>query len=443
MAIPQRSNRRAFLAGMGALALGATVRPALAASPQAVVIGAGAAGLAATRTLMEHGIEVVLIEAADRIGGRAVTDTATFGVPYDLGAHWLHNGNRNPYNAYGRDNGFDIYPARDDYRIFADGRELEVGEQAALWQTEQAIYDAIGAAADGGRDISAAEAAAHIEGPWKATAAFSLGPWSMGKDLDAFSTSDWWNSAGGEDWFCRAGYGALVAHYGAGLPVSLATAAKRIDWSGPGVKVETTAGTLAADVAIVTVSTGVLASGAIAFSPPLPAAKQESFQAISMGLYNHIALLFSEDVFAMGPDGYLMFRIGEDGRGFGVLTHAGGHGLAYCDVGGSWARELEGQGEAAQIDYALSTLKGLLGNGIEGAFVKGAATFWGRHPWTLGSYASAVPGAWPMRAQLRQAVGERVFFAGEACHRDLWATVGGAHLSGREVAETVARRLAP
>lgn len=443
MVPPSASGRRSFLAGMGALALTPVlVRPALPTNPQAVVIGAGAAGIAATRALLERGIETVAIEAAGHIGGRAVTDGATFGVPWDVGAHWLHNGSRNPYNAYGRDNGFDIYPARDDFRVFAEGRELEAGEQAALWQAEQAIYNAIGAAAESGRDISAAEAAAAVTGPWKETAAFVIGPWGMGKDLDAFSTSDWWNSADGEDWFCRAGFGTLVAQYGAGLPVALETAATAIDWGGPGVKVETTTGTLRADAVVVTVSTGVLASGAIAFSPALPAAREEAFHAVSMGLYNHIALLFSHDVFAMGPDGYLLFRIGEDGAGFGVLTDAGGHGLAYCDVGGSWAAELEGWSEAARIDYALSTLKGLLGSGIEAAFVKGRTTSWGRNPLTLGSYASARPGAWPMRAKLRETLGERVFFAGEACHRDLWATVGGAHLSGVEAAEAVARSLA-
>jgi len=432
-----RLDRRAFLGGVAASALlPGAARAQIPANPDVVVIGAGAAGLGATRELMNQGLSVALIEAGNRIGGRAHTDTATFGVPYDIGAHWLHNDSRNPFNAYGRQNGFDIYPARDAWRVFDGTREVE-GD--GLWRTWDSMYDAIGDKAERGLDISAAEATRNVGGAWAQTAAFAIGPWSMGKDLADFSITDWWSGADGDDWFCREGFGTLVAHYGAGIPVSLDTAATRIDWSGNGVAVETTKGTINARAAIVTVSTGVLASGGIAFTPSLGTDKQDAFEAISMGLYNHIALQFSRDVFEMGDDGYLMFRIGDDGEGFGVLSNAGGHGLAYCDVGGSWARELERQSVEARVDYAMETLRSLLGSGIDGAFVKGAATSWGQNPLTLGSYASAEPGEHAKRRVLRESVGDRIFFAGEACHRSLWSTVAGALLSGEDVAGEVAR----
>lgn len=439
---PRGVGRRAFLAGLGAaLAAPRFVRAEIPANPDAVVIGAGAAGLGAARTLMENGLEVATIEAADRIGGRAHTDTATFGAPWDIGAHWLHIGARNPFVAYGRAHGFDVYRARDVYRVFDGGREVGGDELDAHWRAWDATYGAIGDRGDRGDDVSAAEAAAGVEGPWAATAAFGIGPWSMGKDLEDFSVVDWWNSADGADWFCREGFGALVAHWGAGVPVSLETRATRVDWSGEGVVVETDRGSIRARAAIVTVSTGVLASGAIAFAPALPERKRESFEKISMGLYDHIALRFSEDVFGMGPDGYLLFRVGDDRKGFGVLTNAGGHGIAYCDVGGSWARELERETAETRIDYAMGELRAMLGSGVDRAFVKGAVTSWGRDPLTLGAYASAEPGAYAMRSALREPVGDRVFFAGEACHRDMWATVAGARLSGEEVARDVARRL--
>ena len=60
------------------------------------VIGAGAAGLAATRTLIERGLSAICIEARERIGGRAWTDSETFGVPFDRGCAWLHSGDINP-----------------------------------------------------------------------------------------------------------------------------------------------------------------------------------------------------------------------------------------------------------------------------------------------------------------------------------------------------------
>ncbi len=434
--------RRSFLAGLGVtLVTPRLVRAQVPSSPDVIVIGAGAAGLAATRVLMARGLEVALIEASGRIGGRAHTETTTFGVPYDHGAHWLHVGASNPFVAYGRKHGFDIYRAPANYRVFDGDRELAASEKDALWSAWDELYGAIGAQGQRGNDISAAEAVAGIEGPWSATAAFGIGPWSMAKDLEDFSVVDWWSGADGEDWFCREGFGALIAHWAGDVPVSLGTTASRIDWSGEGVVVETDQGSIRARAVIVTVSTGVLASGAIDFSPVLPARKLESFEKVSMGLYNHIALQFSEDVFGMGPDGYLMFRVSHDRKGFGVLTNAGGHGLAYCDVGGSWARDLERESAESRIDYAMGELRGMLGSGIDSRFVKGAVTSWGQNPLTLGSYASAEPGAHALRSVLRQPVGDRIFFAGEACHRSLWATAAGARLSGEEVALDVVRNL--
>ena len=58
-------------------------------NPDVVVIGAGTAGLAASAELMKKGKSVVCIEAMSRTGGRCHTNTSIFGVPYDLGGHWV------------------------------------------------------------------------------------------------------------------------------------------------------------------------------------------------------------------------------------------------------------------------------------------------------------------------------------------------------------------
>ena len=61
------------------------------------VIGAGAAGLAAGLALQAAGKNFIVLEARDRIGGRAYTDTTTLGLPFDCGAHWLHAASQNPF----------------------------------------------------------------------------------------------------------------------------------------------------------------------------------------------------------------------------------------------------------------------------------------------------------------------------------------------------------
>ena len=84
-------SRRTVLAG-GAAAIAAPAIGARAANidVDVVVIGAGAAGIAAARRLAAAKARFVVIEASDHVGGRCVTDTKAFDVPFDRGAHWIH-----------------------------------------------------------------------------------------------------------------------------------------------------------------------------------------------------------------------------------------------------------------------------------------------------------------------------------------------------------------
>jgi monoamine oxidase len=69
------------------------------ASYDAVIVGAGAAGLGAAQTLIRGGAKVIVLEARDRVGGRAFCDNTTFPVPVDLGAQWFHQGLTNSLRA--------------------------------------------------------------------------------------------------------------------------------------------------------------------------------------------------------------------------------------------------------------------------------------------------------------------------------------------------------
>src|SRR4051812_7119752 len=61
------------------------------------IIGAGAAGLAAYRALAGHGLSVIVLEARDRIGGRALTMHLPGGILFDLGCEWLHSADQNAF----------------------------------------------------------------------------------------------------------------------------------------------------------------------------------------------------------------------------------------------------------------------------------------------------------------------------------------------------------
>ena len=88
--VPRRLGR----AGGAPRALAAT---APSSGPfDVVIVGAGAAGIAAARRIAAAGRRYVVIEATDHIGGRCVTDTKSFGVPFDRGAHWIYLPDSNP-----------------------------------------------------------------------------------------------------------------------------------------------------------------------------------------------------------------------------------------------------------------------------------------------------------------------------------------------------------
>ncbi|MDP1989109.1 FAD-dependent oxidoreductase, partial [Phenylobacterium sp.] len=62
-----------------------------------VVVGAGAAGIAAAARLSRAPLSVVVLEGQGRIGGRAHTLAARPDLPLDLGCGWLHSADRNPF----------------------------------------------------------------------------------------------------------------------------------------------------------------------------------------------------------------------------------------------------------------------------------------------------------------------------------------------------------
>src|ERR1700716_2729573 len=100
----------AALAAAPALGAGAWGAP-LPREADIVVIGAGAAGIAAARRIQAAKRRGIVVGAAGQIGGRCLTDTATFEVPFDRGARWMHNPDTNPMIRLARSTGFGITAA--------------------------------------------------------------------------------------------------------------------------------------------------------------------------------------------------------------------------------------------------------------------------------------------------------------------------------------------
>jgi monoamine oxidase len=438
-----RLSRRSFLAASAALAarpVVAAVTPA-AAAIDVVIIGAGAAGIAASRRVAATGRKFVLLEAGDHIGGRCVTDTRIFGVPYDRGAHWIHTPDLNPVTKLPQRRGIEVYPAPASQKVRIGRRYAREGELEDFLALQARAIRAIADAARKG-DVACARALPADLGDWRPAIEFVLGPFGCGKELTQVSAVDFAKSAErNADAFCRQGFGALIAALAEGIPVKLSTPALAID-TRRSLEVETAKGTIAARAAIVTASTDVISSGAIKFTPELPKRQLDAFAKLALGSYDHIALELTGNPLGFESDD-LVFEKSADSRTAAILANISGTALCMVEVGGTFGRNLSAEGEAAMVDFAADWLAGLYGADVKKAIKRSHATRWNHEPLALGAFSAAAPGWQGARRLLMEPVNDAIWFAGEAVHETLWGTVGGAWESGERAADAVLRRLGP
>jgi monoamine oxidase len=446
-------TRRKMLAGMAALTT-ASCCPGGDGDKDVVIIGAGAAGIAAARTLAALGRTCVVIEADSRIGGRAFTDSKTFPLPFDIGCAWIHAGKTNPLYPMALERGYRLHKHDVDTlnKLFYDGKEQDKTVVEAVDGAGKQIVEKAQGIVRAGKDEALAGIMPTCAEPDAAAATF-MGPMDAAVDFRDESTTDLTQEEGAEydpNFLVKEGFGALVADVGKDVRVSLSTAAKAVRYDGKGVTVETGKGTIHAKAAIVTVSTGVLQSGAIKFTPGLPNATEAAIHGLPMGLLTKIPLLvpgvghYDKDIV---PYDNVLNEVAP-GSGAPPCSEANGNiyflawpwnsDLMVGFVGGSYAWSLAHKRDEDVEQVAIDSLVEIYGSDIAKKVTKKLVTHWGTNPLTLGAYAACVPGHPTARDDLRKPVAQRLFFAGEAVAEDgLFATCGGAYLSGAAQARAV------
>jgi monoamine oxidase len=438
-------TRRDFLGASAASAIAPVLGARAWAAPlpreaDIVVIGAGAAGIAAARRIVAANRKVVVLEATGQIGGRCLTDTSTFDVPFDRGARWIHNPDTNPMIKLARGAGLDVVPAPLGQKIRIGRRNARAGEVEELLATLVRANRAIDDASRGRIDVSCASVLPKDLGDWAATVEFLLGANATGRDLKELSAIDKIRAQDRSAALaCRQGLGTLIAKLGDGLPVSLGTPATRVAWSGRDVTVETAAGKIAARAAIVTVSSNLLTSGALKFTPELPRRTIDAASKVSLGSYDHIVLQLQGNPLGLSRDDVVIEQA-KDARTAFMIANMGGSSLCSIDVAGSFGRGLSAQGEPAMVAFAVEWLTKLFGSDVAKAVKKSSATRWDAAPFALGAMSAASPGGQPSRKILMEPVGS-LFLAGEAAHETLWGTVDGAWESGERAAEAALRKI--
>jgi len=417
-----------------------------------VVVGAGAAGIAAATALRAAGLDCVVLEASGRVGGRARTEPVAPGEAFDHGASWLHEAADNPLTPVARRLGFTL---RDEGRrqrdiLLTAGRDATPMERAAYDAACEAFDAAAEArAAAGGPDLLLAEAVPR-GGPWDATVAHWYATIISGAEAGRISLADYVATGlGGTNLAVAEGLGTLVARLAEGLPVRLHAPVSRIRWAeaGGAVVVEGPGGTVRARGCIVTVSTGVLTadgpSNGIGFDPPLPAAVREAVLGLPQGLLSKVVLRAAGadrlDLPAFARLARQVEGPGDTPMSWMLWPFGRGHAIGF--IGGERAWALAREGPAAAEAFARAELARYCGaRRVAQVFTPGAVvTGWAEDPLFLGAYSIARPGQAGARATLAGAAlaGGRLRFAGEACHTRYAGTVGGAWDSGVRAAEAV------
>ena len=398
-----------------------------------VVIGGGAAGIAAARTLHDAGEQVLLVEAGDRLGGRArsvALDTPDGRFMVDHGCGWLHSAGRNPWTQIAEQARFTVDRSSPSWREQWGDLGFPAEEQEAFGAAWERWEDAARAALCGpDRPLSDFVA---VGDRWRAQLD-AISGYVNGAPLAEVSLHDWagYEDAATEDnWAVREGYGTMVAHHAANVPVRLGTAVTRVDHRGQRLRLETAAGAIEADRVVVAVPTPVLADGRLAFDPPLPA-KQDAAAALPLGLADKVFLHVGD------PPWPAHAHLIGDPHAACTASHRlspFGWPIVESFLGGPCAEGLE-DGDAAA--FVIDELVALLGSAWRRRFTPLDRTRWRREAWIGGSYSHARVGWAGQRTVLAEPVDGRIFFAGEACSAADFSTAHGAYATGVTAAEAI------
>jgi monoamine oxidase len=402
------------------------------------VIGAGAAGLGAARALESSGLLVVVLEARDRVGGRAHTIMAAPNIAFDLGCGWLHSANKNSFVKIAEQLNFEIDKTRPPWREQSFDAGFPLKERADFIDALDAFYERAEEAAKSGRDIAAST---YLEprNRWNPMID-AISTYVNGSELDRVSILDMEAYEDTEiNWRVRRGYGALMTAYAAPIPLALDCEVKLIDHSGKRVQIETSQGMLTAGKVIVTVPTNLIADEAVRFHPALPA-KVDAARGLPLGLADKVMLALDEPE-ALPKDGNL--------RGATMRTAMGSYHLRPFGqpciegyFGGSFAQALENSGAGALAAAAIDEIAALLGTDFRRKLKPLAESRWAHDPFARGSYSHALPGHAGDRAVLAAPIDGRLFFAGEATSPNFFSTAHGARDSGERAAGEVMASLA-
>ena len=440
-----------------------------------VVVGAGLAGLAAARRLVDAGAEVVVLEARDRVGGRTLTLPAADGTPIDHGGQWI-GPTQHRIAALAERVGATTYPSYEQglHTEFRDGRALRFDGDLPDGSNDPASAVAMGQAI---RELGAMAALVPLEAPWTASNALAwdsqtVETWlqarvsserariwlraairstlaAEARDLSLLHTLFVIRSAGGIAPLLATAGGAQERrfHQGAqtvsirlaeslGDRVVVGAPARVVRHGEAGVVVEADGRAVAAGRAILAVPPAV--AGRVAYRPAMPGWRNQLTQRVPMGSVIKVHAIYEEPFWRTeGLSGFVVSDSGPVRIVYDNSPEDGSPGVLVGFIEGEQARSWARRDRADRRAGVLACLTDYFGERA-GRPRELLERSWADEEYSGGCYAGYFPpGVWTSFGQaLREPIG-RLHWAGTETATVWTSYMEGAVQSGERAADEV------
>jgi monoamine oxidase len=425
-----------------------------------IVIGAGAAGLAAAQRLQTAGQTVLVLEARDRIGGRVQTDYDFAPHPVELGAEFVHGDvvTGDLVVQYG----LGLIPALGDDRAYIHAAEglktvddYAQGEAAIARQVMQRNDSEVWQWAEdwlaSGQPDTDVATMVRSRGITLSPAVEQIVSHTYSADYGVYwdrlgvygMVENSYEGDGTAEYRIREGYGAVMAGLAAGLTVQLNTAIRAVDWVNGDMRVIAADDVeYVADRVVITLPIALLQSNAVKFTPELPDWKKDAIDGIGVSHIIKLILKFDAPFWPADwehchthLDTQLWWR-----SGYGFDSEAPVVTAFVGDMGGD---RLRAMGEAKATALGVWHLEQMFGVDLRGRLVAAKLVDWSADPYIQMGYSHTAVGGTGCRKKLGQSIDDRLFFAGEATSVLRPGTVHGAIETGWAVADAICVGIEP
>lgn len=431
-----------------------------------IVVGAGMSGLEAATVLQQNNLDVLILEARNRTGGRLVTTTMA-GIPTDLGASWLHDTDNNVLVDLANNLGVPLIPTPitdTQVGIYNNGTLIDPNDVDIIYAYAPGlvasllgqVYTSCGTYNDAVNCyVNAnipnmpplAQTYANYVYNLEYSGWFGENTYHISSVVGP-SLLNFGPISGNPDDFPGNGYTSFINQiFNMNvLNIQLNSTVNTINYANNTVTVSTNNGTYNAKYVVVTVPLGVLKTNAIQFIPSLPQDKQLAIQHIGYGSFNKIFLQFAYVFWDPSLKAFLPYTADPTMNYYTILNYGSFFNnqpiLLAFDVG-DFSRMLEQQSDSYIINNIMTQIRLIYPSAPNP--INYQITRWGLDPLSNGAYSFPTPQTTiDDYYNLTTPVQNKLFFAGEAVNAieegsidNKSGTTDAAYISGENAANSI------